>query len=120
MVALGALALVFWPNFTPLEARPAMPSDLAVQTEFRAQAISPLALGADTGRRMAPTKAVIPLASAPERPRIELVSTLAAGDSFASMLRRAGVASDDSGRVSAMIGGAMASFMTACVAGLLL
>lgn len=103
MVGLGAVALMFWPDLTPLEARPAMPQDEAVQYEFRSHAITPLGLGADTGRRMAPTDAVIPLANAPERPRIELVSTLAAGDSFASMLRRAGVSSGDIDRVSSLI-----------------
>lgn len=103
MVGLGAIALMFWPDLTPLEARPAMPQDEEVQRLFRSHTISPLALGADTGRRMAPTEAVIPLASAPERPRIELVSKLAAGDSFVSMLRRAGVAAGDIARAGALI-----------------
>ena len=94
-------------DLTPLEARPAMPSDEIVQNEFRSHSIAPLAFGADTGRRMAPTEAVIPLASAPERPRIELVSKLAAGDSFESMLRRAGVAAADIDRASALIGEAI-------------
>ncbi len=107
MVALGAVALAFWPNFTPLEARSAMPEDPAIRDEFRSQMIMPLAFGADSGKRMGPTEAVIPLASAPERPQIELVATLAPGDSFASMLRRAGVSSGDIGRVSALIGEAM-------------
>ncbi|MEM1195032.1 MAG: peptidoglycan DD-metalloendopeptidase family protein [Pseudomonadota bacterium] len=107
MIALGAAALMFWPDLTPLEARPAMPQDAAVQSEFRSLAIAPLGLGADTGQRMAPTKAVIPLASAPERPRIELVSTLTAGDSFATMLRRAGVSARDVDRVSALVGQAI-------------
>ena len=103
MVGLGAVALMFWPDLTPLEARAAMPSDPDIQNEFRSQTIAPLALGADTGRRMAPTAAVIPLANAPERPRIELVTKLARGDSFASMLQRAGVGALDIDRVSALI-----------------
>lgn len=107
MVALGAVALAFWPNLTPLEARSAMPEGEEIQDEFRSQMIMPLALGADSGRRMGPTADVTPLASAPERPQIDLVATLAPGDSFASMLRRAGVASGDIGRVSALIGNAM-------------
>jgi hypothetical protein len=53
--------------------------------------ILPLAFGADSGRRMGPTEAVIPLKSAPERPQIQMVVTLAPGDSFVAMLRRAGV-----------------------------
>ncbi|MEL6737982.1 MAG: peptidoglycan DD-metalloendopeptidase family protein [Pseudomonadota bacterium] len=107
IVGLGAAAFLFWPDLTPLEARPAMVQDEAVQKEFRSHSIAPLGLGADTGRRMAPTDAVIPLTSAPERPRIEMVTKLAPGDSFASMLRRAGVASGDIDRVSALIGQAI-------------
>ena len=108
MVALGAVALAFWPSLTPLEARAAMPSGEEIRDELRTQMIMPLALGADSGRRMGPTADVIPLESAPERPQIELVATLAAGDSFASMLRRAGVSATDIGAVSGLIGSAMA------------
>lgn len=107
MVVLGAIALAFWPSLTPLEARAAIPEGEDIRDEFRSQMIMPLALGADTGRRMGPTNAVIPLASVPERPQIALVATLARGDSFASMLRRAGVSASDIGRVSALIGDAM-------------
>lgn len=107
MVALGAVAVAFWPSMTPLEARSAMPQGEEIRDEFRSQMIMPLALGADSGRRMGPTADVIPLENAPERPRIDMVATLAAGDSFASMLRRAGVSGTDIGRVSALIGGAM-------------
>lgn len=108
MVGLGALALALWPDMTPLEARPAMPEGAAIQNELRSQMILPLALGADSGRRMGPTQAVIPLKSAPERPQIQLVVTLAPGDSFASMLRRAGVAPGDVDRAAALVGQAVA------------
>jgi murein DD-endopeptidase MepM/ murein hydrolase activator NlpD len=108
MVGLGAVALAFWPDLTPLEARPAMPRGEAVDAELRSQMILPLALGADSGRRMGPTQAVIPLKSAPERPQIQMVVTLAPGDSFASMLRRAGVASEDIDRAAALVGQAVA------------
>ena len=108
MLALGAAALALWPDLTPLEARPAMPQGDAVQSELRSQMILPLALGADSGRRMGPTEAVIPLKSAPERPQIQLVVTLAQGDSFTSMLRRAGVAAGDIDRAAALIGQAVA------------
>jgi len=107
MVALGAVAFAFWPSMAPLEARSAMPQSEEIRDEFRSQMIMPLALGADSGRRMGPTADVTPLENAPERPRIDMVATLAAGDSFASMLRRAGVSATDIGRVSALIGGAM-------------
>lgn len=107
MVALGAVALAFWPSFTPLQARSAIPEGDDIRDEFRSQMIMPLALGADSGRRMGPTAAVTPLESAPERPQIALVATLAKGDSFSTMLRRAGVSATDIGRVSALIGDAM-------------
>lgn len=108
MVGMGAVALAFWPDLTPLEARSAMPQDDDVRSEMRSQMILPLALGADSGRRMGPTQAVIPLKSAPERPQIALVVTLAPGDSFASMLRRAGVAAEDVDRAAALVGQAVA------------
>ncbi len=107
MVALGAVALSFWPNLTPLEARPAMPGGETVREELRSQMIMPLGLGGDTGRRMGPTAAVIPLASAPERPQIELIATLTSGDSFAATLRRAGLAASDISSVSALVGSAV-------------
>lgn len=107
MLGLGAVALAFWPDLTPLEARPAMPQDEAVQSELRSQMILPLALGADSGRRMGPTEQVIPLKSAPERPQIQLVVTLAPGDSFVTMLRRAGVSSADIDRAAALVGQAV-------------
>jgi murein DD-endopeptidase MepM/ murein hydrolase activator NlpD len=108
MAGLGALALAFWPDLTPLEARPAMPQDEEVRSELRSQMILPLALGADSGRRMGPTAQVIPLKTAPERPQIQLVVTLAPGDSFVSMLRRAGVSSGDVDRAAALVGQAVA------------
>ncbi|MEQ5788160.1 M23 family metallopeptidase [Erythrobacter sp. NFXS35] len=104
MVALGALALAFWPDLTPLEARPAMPQDEEVTSELRSQMILPLALGADSGRRMGPTGQVIPLKSAPERPQIQMLVTLTPGDSFVTMLRRAGLSAGDIDRAAALIG----------------
>jgi murein DD-endopeptidase MepM/ murein hydrolase activator NlpD len=107
MLGLGALALAFWPDLTPLEARPAMPQNDDIAGELRSQMILPLALGADSGRRMGPTEAVIPLKSAPERPQIQMMVTLAPGDSFASMLRRAGVSGADLDRAAALVGQAL-------------
>ena len=95
MIALSAAALAFWPDFAPLEAAPAMQLDENARDEFRSQMILPLALGSDSGRRMGATASVRPLAAAPERPRLDLLATLAQGDSFDRMLMRAGVASPD-------------------------
>ena len=104
IIGLGALAFAFWPSFSPLEARPAMPESEEIRDEFRSQMILPLALGGDSGRKMGPTAQVIPLKSAPERPQIQMMVTLAPGDSFMSMLRRAGVSGEDSERVAALVG----------------
>ncbi|WP_235829470.1 M23 family metallopeptidase [Croceicoccus estronivorus] len=106
-IGLTALALAFWPDFAPLEAAPAMRIDDETRDEFRSQMIMPLALGGDSGRRMGATQAVIPLKSAPERPRVELVATLSPGDSFGRMLQRAGVGSGEAARVSEMVASAL-------------
>ncbi len=103
MIALSAVALAMWPDFSPLEAAPAMQIDDDVRDEFRSQMILPLALGADSGRHMGATPAVIPLKSAPERPQLQLLATLAKGDSFGRMLQRAGVGSGDAQRVSGLV-----------------
>ena len=71
--------------------------------EARALGFAPLALGADTGRRMAPTEAVETLPQAPERPRLDLVATLGRGDSFARVLERAGVSEAEADQVAAMV-----------------
>ena len=81
--------------------------DDRVRDEFRSQMIQPLALGGDTGRRMGATPAVQPLAAAPERPQIDLVATLAQGDGFDRMLRRAGVSTQEAGLITTMIGEAV-------------
>ena len=107
MLALGAVALAFRPDFAPLEAMPAMDMDESARDEFRSQMIMPLALGADSGRHMSASPQVIPLAAAPERPQIELVATLTKGDSFARMLQRAGVGSSEADRIDAMVAGAI-------------
>jgi len=109
LLGLSAVALAFWPDFSPLEAMPAMDIDNGAREEFRSQMITPLALGGDTGRHMGATSLVIPLKSAPERPQVELVARLANGDSFLRMLQRAGVGSDDAARATALINDAIAS-----------
>ena len=106
-LGLSAAALAFWPTFAPLEAAPPAHIDDAVRDEFRSQMILPLGLGADSGRHMGATALVAPLAGAPERPTIEMVATLAKGDSFERMLRRAGVGVGDTDRVAALVAGAI-------------
>lgn len=103
LVGLSAVAIAGWPGFSAVEAAPAMRIDDRVRDEFRSQMIMPLALGADSGRRMGATTAVLPLASAPERPRLDLVATLAQGDGFDRMLRRAGVSGDEAAQIVRLV-----------------
>jgi murein DD-endopeptidase MepM/ murein hydrolase activator NlpD len=107
LVGLSAIALAGWPGFSDVEAAPAMSIDADVRDEFRSQMIMPLALGADSGRHMGATQAVIQLTSAPERPRIDLVATLAQGDGFDRMLRRAGVSAAEATQIAGMVGDAI-------------
>jgi murein DD-endopeptidase MepM/ murein hydrolase activator NlpD len=109
LIGLSALAIAGFPGFNAVEAAPAMAIDDAVRDEFRSQMIMPLALGADSGRRMGATPAVIPLANAPERPQVDLVATLAQGDSFERMLLRSGVSRAESTQIAAMVAGAVST-----------
>ncbi|MDE2406228.1 MAG: M23 family metallopeptidase, partial [Sphingomonadales bacterium] len=103
MLGLGALALSFWPDLSPVQAAPSMHIAADQRDEFRSQMILPLAFGADSGRHMAPGPMVESLASAPERPTVQMVATLGQGDSFGRMLQRAGVGAGDAARVSSMV-----------------
>ena len=106
--ALCYAAWSFAPGIEPLHGATPTPLPDAQWEEARALAITPLALGADTGRRMAPTSAVEPLTDTPERPRIDLVASLGRGDSFARMLERAGVAEAEAEKVAEMVAAAIA------------
>ncbi len=105
MLGLSAAALSFWPNFTAVEAATALPADLAARDEFSSQMIMPLALGADSGRRMGATSLVVPISAVPERPMVKLTAMFGQGDSFGRMLQRAGVGAGDAARVSGMVAG---------------
>jgi len=98
LATLLALCCGAWaaaPGLAPIPVASAAPLDAAEARERAALAIAPLALGADTGRRMARTAAVEPLLDSPERPTLELVATIGAGDGFLRALERAGTAAAD-------------------------
>jgi murein DD-endopeptidase MepM/ murein hydrolase activator NlpD len=107
MIGLGAAAIAFWPGVAPVSAAPMMRLDSEGRDELRSQMIAPLALGGDSGRHMAATTAVRPLAAAPERAELALMATLAPGDGLSGTLRRAGVADADARRVLALVDGAI-------------
>jgi murein DD-endopeptidase MepM/ murein hydrolase activator NlpD len=92
------------PGFAAIPGNAPAPFADAQFEESRALTIAPLAYGADTGRRMAPTDAVNPLAESPERPIIDLRASLGRGDGFARVLERAGVASAEAARIAGMVG----------------
>ena len=91
------------PGFQPLVIPSQTPLAPAAWEESRAQAIAPLAWGGDTGRRMAATDAVQPLADTPERPQIDLTATLGQGDGMGHALQRAGVNIGDASRVASLL-----------------
>jgi len=100
--ALCAATWMLAPGFDPLIVAPAarMPADAWEQA--RAQSITPLAWGADTGRRMGATDAVQTLSGTPERPILELTASLGQGDGLGHALQRAGVGKGDAARIVAM------------------
>ncbi|WP_292974456.1 M23 family metallopeptidase [Novosphingobium sp.] len=104
MLGLALCALWFWPDSDALAGLPAMPLDSNAREEFRSQMIQPLALGADTGRRMGATLAAVPAAGVPERSSQQFTATLGQGDSFERMLARAGLNAEDAAAVSRLIG----------------
>jgi murein DD-endopeptidase MepM/ murein hydrolase activator NlpD len=104
---LCGAALWLAPGFDPIPAASAAPLSDAQFAQARSLAISPLALGADTGRRMAPTDAVEPLLDTPERPTVELNATIGEGDGFVRALERAGVAQKEADQVAALVAGAV-------------
>jgi murein DD-endopeptidase MepM/ murein hydrolase activator NlpD len=101
-LCLSAYALA--PSIQPISMVGPAPMGDANWEEARALSIAPLAYGADTGRRMAATDAVAPLADTPERPSIELIATLGRGDGFTRVLERAGIAKAEASQVSERVG----------------
>lgn len=103
MLALIMAAISFWPDFSSLKARPTATLTPSERDEWRTQLIAPLALGADTGRKMGATDAVIALKSSPERPSIALAATLGSGDSFTRVLRRAGIGGSQANALTQLV-----------------
>lgn len=108
LVTCGALCYGAWalsPGIEPIpgESPPAY-TDIQLEAA-QAIAVSPLAYGADTGRRMAPTDAVEALDESPERPIIDLRATLGRGDGLAATLQRAGVGGAEAAQAASLLAG---------------
>jgi murein DD-endopeptidase MepM/ murein hydrolase activator NlpD len=102
-LALCYAAGAFAPGFGPVLG--ASPAALSAAQAHEAEALSirPLALGASTGRRVAPTDAVVPVASVPERPTLKLLATVGEADGFTSALQRGGVARAEAKLIEGMV-----------------
>ena len=110
VATLGAMVAALWhvaPGFSPLPGSTPRALSPAQAGEMRAIAIAPAAYGADTGRRVAPTHPAVPLASTPERPRLDMVATLGIGDGLARVLERNGASSADAARAAALVAAAV-------------
>ncbi len=107
LITCAGLCYAAWslaPGLAPLPGASPAPYPEAQFAESRALVIAPAAYGGDTGKRMAPTDAVEPLAESPERPVVDLRATLGRGDGFAGLLERAGVAAVEADRVADLVG----------------
>ncbi|MBN8808071.1 MAG: M23 family metallopeptidase [Sphingomonas sp.] len=79
----------------------------AVWDNARAQAIAPLAWGADTGQRLAANDFVRPLTETPDRPIVPFNTALSDGDSLGTVLQRAGASKSDVAQISSLVSGAL-------------
>ena len=102
MLGLIALACSFWPRLAP-PTLPAARLDATAREELRFREILPLAQGSPAGRKAPPAALVAPLAAVPERPRIDLTTTLAEGEGIARMLQRAGVGAGDAAGAAQLV-----------------
>jgi murein DD-endopeptidase MepM/ murein hydrolase activator NlpD len=108
-LGLCGLALLLSPGFeNPIYGYVPPALQGAEWDAAKAQAIAPLAKGADTGYRMAATGLVAPLTDTPERPVINVTAKLASGGSLMGVLQRSGVGGGDANRVVDLIGEALA------------
>lgn len=101
------MALALWPGITTIEMSQPQAMDTTAREAWRSQTVQPLLYGGDTGLRMGPGPALVPLVQAPERPSLDLAVTLAPEDSVEAMLRRAGVSAADNATARAAIASAL-------------
>jgi murein DD-endopeptidase MepM/ murein hydrolase activator NlpD len=106
-VLCATVAFIAPTPFDPLPAAPAEKVGPAEAMQYRDIAIAPLGAGSRTGGRMAANALVEPLASAPDRPNIELFAKLGEGDNVANMLARSGVSYAEAGEAARLIASAV-------------
>lgn len=103
LMGLCAVAISMWPDFSAVEAATTVSAGAGIRDEYRAQTIQPLARGGEAARRVGATALMVPIAAAPERAMVQMMATLAQGDSLGRMLQRAGVGTGDAATVLGMI-----------------
>ncbi|UAK24809.1 M23 family metallopeptidase [Sphingomonas nostoxanthinifaciens] len=102
--ALCGAAVAFAPTLHPLPGASPAPLTDAQAREMRLSAIAPQAYGADTGQRVAASATLVErLTDTPERPQIQVSTTLGQGDGFARVLARAGVGADEARQVADLV-----------------
>lgn len=107
LAALIGTTIWLAPGFDPITI-PAPPAMAPAQyDEMRSLSIAPMAYGADTGRRLAPTDRAQPLTSTPERPQLDIQSTLGFGDGLARVLEREGTAHGDAVKAADLVASAV-------------
>lgn len=100
---LAGSAAFIGARMSPMPAAPVPAYTPAQQIEASAQAIAPLSAQSETGRRLAPTSMVRPLAETPERPQIEVAATLRQGGEIERTLRNAGVSAEDASTAAGLV-----------------
>lgn len=104
LLGLSAAAIAMWPDFSTVEAATPFSAGTRTRDEFRSQSIAPLVRPSpNAGARTLAGPLIRPLTSVPDRPSLQLVSTLGQGDSLANMLARAGLGSNDIAQVASLV-----------------
>lgn len=109
LATLLCLMLTAWllvPGAGSSRAAVPMAIDSHADTALREFALRPLSAGA-APQRLASSSLAVPLASVPERPRIDLVAALGNQDSLPGLLQRAGLAPDDTAHATSLIANAV-------------
>ena len=103
LTALTVATALLAPPLEPLPGGHPVPVREAEEAQFVAAGVGALTEGSDAGMAMAPTGAVDALATAPERPRVDLFARVGPGENIARMLVRIGARYGDAGQVQALL-----------------
>jgi len=104
LTALTVATALLAPPFEPLPGGHPAAVGEAEEAQFAAAGVGSLIEGSEVGIAMAPTRAVEPIANAPERVTVDLFARLAPGETIARMLVRLGARYADAGQAQALIG----------------